>query len=269
MEDRIILRLPFNFGAQKENWLDSLGVKRFNPGLSEKNLKNRGRAGFFTPVMPFSPEQADRILLDMKECLLNNFQTLLHGLTPLYFADSRSRLAECASLADFAEGTNHRERDTRRRLDLEQNQKLLIWKWAQEELLLEMDVLERKLDFQEKNLQEIFDYKPVSFFATSENGSAWADGWQKWLKSFAYFLPESSIIFLEGPLAAALGESFVFKKATLSEIFALPDDREVQCLYACMAELIGEDFKTSRPMVDDSLTEALLFRHWWIISDAG
>lgn len=190
------------------------GFCRLEPGL-EENFPHWRPDNY-----PFAPRIAGSIFRRLAELDLRDLETLrAAGQHMNGEAEIRGEMADLANFAQNDRGRPDGE-ETRKRLALEQTQKVLLWLWLQEERLVEITALSgkyahvsRKLaaSFGEGNAQSGNDSAFVEEEKVDEDRDALLPSWRVYLLNAAFFVPPGIPILAEGPMSRDLQERLDFR----------------------------------------------------------
>lgn len=256
----IMLSLPYLRGNHLKRGSDS-GACRLNPGLSGERLATVSARQWFSPKMPYTYREADRIVEEMRIFLTCEGMSALHGFDPGAFAEDASYREEMAALEDFANGTENKERLLARASILKKAQLLLLWRWVQEELQEEISHLENKVAGQEATLRHILTPEVLATEA-DEADMREELPWLPVLRSAAYFFPENAVIFLEGNMAEEIGSELNFKPVGRDSPFF---DASAGRLAIRLA--LGEMPGMAASGRSHSEWLPLANHYWWVIGD--
>lgn len=154
---------------------------------------------------PFTEKEAAKIYGDYRALNPDDLALMLHETNRTKLAEDFKHRAELTSLARFS----GQERPSPERLTLEQAQKMLLWRWLEEELQEEVNQLSRLCAHQETNLAEcLLDEEETS--ALAWDGATDLD-WKICSANALIFIPRDFPVLLEGGMAMDCFEILDFR----------------------------------------------------------
>lgn len=259
-----VIRFPFLKGSHTQSEAEGHFLS-FNPGLSDKNLDTASPGHWYHPAMPFSPEESDVILKDIKARLVEQSSDLLHGLNPPGLAADMRLQAEMSALKNFIAAIGESVDDTPNINILKHAQMVLLWRWAHEELFQEIAELEKKLNRQEAELQSILTPEMENPVISSAS-SPLAGSWSPIILSAAYFLPNNAVIYIEGNMAADLKPRLRFRHAERSDNGPFLSTLPANMLYAFASINEACEIETLQPDIsqESDLQNNFTVKRYWI-----
>lgn len=242
------IRLPFL------RPLEALDIASSFPYLSPGHLAST--PGYWKPDnYPLSCKTALAFLESLEQLSLADIETMRTLANGQSLSDQLARLEEMAALDHFAgrnPGNNALEQATI------EAQKLLLWRWHQEERLKDLSVLESACNSAEAMLPDLFGEKDpkACMLQPPIPDNRLAGSWKAVVANAAFFIPANLPVLAEAEMASDLAEILDFMPAEAS------DSPFGNCLSATAP--LWEALGGKRPIVGPAATIYNMPRIWLI-----